>query len=198
MESMLFYWFLWGAWIIAAFLMNKGKERDILVFGILIVLILSGWTFSAGTIELNAGYLTLIFSGYVLLKNTSISNLLYYVLSDLVITILYVLIHIYLLMDPAILIIVNQWLFLSVLSLIILILVKPFYLRISTVLIGVGQGAVLKCMVFYPYEHTLGDKESFDALALTLLIIITWSGFRQFLHWLEQIFQKPSARRFTK
>ncbi|WP_143287061.1 YphA family membrane protein [Caenibacillus caldisaponilyticus] len=193
-----FYFVAWGMWIASAFLMEKGRRRTRLMFGLLLVIILSDVNIPFGTVKVNAAHLAVFAAGYGFFVGRRMLELLRLILVDLILTMLYVLIRIYLLIDPAILLVLKEWMFYLGWACVTLFLVKPFGLRLATAAVAVCQAEALMALLFYPYENDIGDATSFTALTILTVTIMGWAAFEQFAVRLQLAVSRSSQRRLLK
>ncbi|MGV3488069.1 MAG: YphA family membrane protein [Tuberibacillus sp.] len=175
MTSAIFYEFLWGLWIFAAFIMKKDVQRTWFMFGLLIFIFLAGHSIHLFVVEINTAWIALLLSAYTLYIKQPLFRVLKLVLSNLTITICYVLIRIYWLMDPAIFLVLDRWVFSLCLAGLVMAIVKTLKMRLSTAVISVCQGDWLHTLLFYPYDNVIGDVDCFNSLAVTLMMILGWT-----------------------
>jgi len=178
MISPIFYWLLWGMWVTAAFLMKKSRLRSQLIFSLLILISLAGYFINIYTFKVNIVWMALIIWGYSFYIRLPFFNGLKLMFSNLTITVCYVLIRIYWLMDPAIFLVIDQWVFSLCLTGLLMAIVNSTKLRLSTAVLGICQGDLLYSLIFYPYENALGDSDCFSTLAVSLFVIISWTYLR--------------------
>ena len=114
--------------------------------------------------------------------------------ANLSITICYVLIRIYWLLDPAIFLILDKWVFTLCLTCLVLGIVKPFWSRLSTAVIGICQGDLLLSIIFYPYDVTIGESDFFYSLTISIAVILGWSS----LHFFTQKIQASLSKQVNQ
>ena len=66
--SILFFWLLWGVWIFSTFLMGKCTMRTRLMFGILVIIIMTSFSIHLYLFEFNAAWFILLLWGYSVYK----------------------------------------------------------------------------------------------------------------------------------
>ncbi|WP_027723753.1 YphA family membrane protein [Tuberibacillus calidus] len=193
--SVLFYWIIWGFWIYCAFLMNKTTCRSRMMFGLLIIIISAGYTFSFDAVTINGAWLLLLVAGYVFYMRRPLWQVFRLCLSNMTVTIVYSLIHIYWLMDPAIFLVIDPWVFSVVLAVFTMFIVKTYHERLVTGIIGIGQGNGLLMLIFYPYENVLGNSEWLNTVAVCVLTMSIWEGLRLLSGKLQATLGKPFHER---
>jgi hypothetical protein len=196
MTSIIFYWFLWGIWIIAAFLMDKTRLRNQLMFAILVFILLSGYSVHVYPFKINMAWFGLIIWGYSKYKKLSFFRSFTLMLSNLTITVCYVLIRIYWLMDPAIFLIIHKWMFTVLLTGLLMGIVKPLGHRLSTAAIAICQGDLVLSILFYPYDTTLGESDCITAFAISFTMILAWSWSNHLAQRIQASLTKQLNQRF--
>lgn len=196
MTSLIFYWLLWGMWIVVTFLMAKGRLRSQLMFGLLILIIVTSIPIDLPIFKVNAGWMALLLWGYSFYIKRPLFTTLTLMFSNLSITLCYVLIRIYWLMDPAIFLILEKWMFTVGLTVLTMAIVKPFWLRLSTAAIGVCQGDLLQSILFYPYDKILGESDCMNALTVSFIFILGWSGIQYLTQKAQESLNKQVNQRF--
>lgn len=174
MDGIIFLWTMWSIWIIATFFMNKGHLRFFVGFFALLIITTSPFYVSFFTLKINMAFLALILLGSSLFKVDKKRQVLYYVLSTMIISMAYMLYHIYLLYDPAILLIINPWFILIGLVALNRMLVPGVQLRISTLILGMTHGEIMRVMIFSKYIHVMGTRQFLDHFAVAFSLLMGW------------------------
>ncbi|MBM7681478.1 hypothetical protein JOD43_001645 [Pullulanibacillus pueri] len=178
--------------------MRKGKERTFLNFGILLLICVSSNSFQFDGYTINWGFLMLIFCCAFPLKELSVSSLIYHIFSVMIIGMSYVLLHIYLLFDPAILLIIHPWMVVFPLLFITHFLVRSLPMRLYTTILGMGVGECLQTLVFQSFDQTFGDTSSLDAIALATGLTILFGLIGRLVNKMRVLYERQFPKRLSK
>lgn len=198
MNGAMFLWGAWGVWIFATFLLEKGRLRFWTAVWSLIIVIFSPYNIQMNSLTINISFLILILLGVSLFTVNKKREVLFYVLTSLIVSMCYVLYHIYLIYDPAIQLILKPWMFLLMIVGINRILVIPLRLRVSTLIIGLIHGEIIRVLIFIHFIHTLGTKSFLDHLSFTLSVTFIGMGFERVLQIFQELVNKQIGRKITK
>ena len=198
MEGVLFYWLFWMAWVVVTFIFRKNQLRTLLSFGLLLCIALSNSYLSFSNIKVNAGFLILLLLSSVSLKCRSLTSTLYHVLAIMTISLSYVLLHIYILFDPAILLIIHPWMLIIPILFVVHFLVRGVRMRIVTSILGVCLGECLLTLVFISFDQSFGDFASLDDIALISASTYALSVFTKWLNKLRMLYERQFPRRISK
>lgn len=170
--GLFFYWFSWMLWIFVTFFMKKNKQRTILSYLILILIIFSNIDLMIGSYQVSLSFLILLMG--CLLMYTKLSRQLYHLFIAFTIMIGYAAILLWINHTPL-------WLFIHELilipffcSLLVLMLTKSLLNRISTGIFGMLVGEIFYHLILssYGFYQSIGDLIFFDYLFVTLILLI--------------------------
>ncbi|TCP31659.1 hypothetical protein EV207_102149 [Scopulibacillus darangshiensis] len=193
MDGMIFYWVFWGVWILATFIMRKRGLRLWMAAGCLIVIIASGITLHINSYDVNAAFILMFLIGICINIGSPLIKLFYHTVVNYILMMLYFLYHCYQMYDPAIRLIVPQWLFLMVIFGTIQMLIKPFRFRLSILLSGTCMGEGLKTVIIQPKNDTIGNYNALDTLAFFILLAVGWHVLNWSLNFLQQVINKSQV-----
>lgn len=191
MEGVIFYWILWGLWIVATFVFKKGLLRYWISLGCLGVIIGSGLSFQIGRFEVNCAFIILFAVGIGLHWGKPFFECAYQVLASFIFMLLNMLYHIYIMYDPAVLLVVPHWLFLTIIFVVLQMFVVSFRSRLSVLLSGACLGEWLLTVIFNPYDRVIGDSQMLDNIAFFLVLALGWQTLIWMSQYLKKIVNKP-------
>lgn len=192
MEGIFFYWFLWMGWVVSAFFMKKEAIRTRINILILLLLVVSPYTFSLFSLSLSLPFcMLLIISLYVVSKNT-FAQILYYIISSLIITLAFVSFHLFELFDPVWLIFNRKWMLSLLIIYLTLMLCKTHLQRIITAIIGSCMGELLYFYILrnYNFPYEIGSYLFLDVIAISIGMLSLWYFFEKVASSLEVQVQK--------
>lgn len=192
MAGLFFYWFAWTSWIVATFFLAEGKKRTKTAMFILVTVALSPMTIPGPYhINISLSFLFILFYAYGELFFVARKKLLYIVVVCYAVTFSYSGFLLYTVYDPVILWSFRPFVVAIGVSLIVLLLVRPFSLRLLTAMIGVCHGEVCYQWIVRAYLGTasIGNLAFFDRLSAVLLALFAWQGYVSLTEKLEHHFR---------
>lgn len=198
MDGALFYWVAWISWVISTFFMKKTKLRLNVSACMLILLILTAHSFTIENLTINIGLLFLLLVGYVIILPKSVFKLLYFYLTTLIITLLYVSFHIFSLIDPIWLLFDAKWMLAIGLVYFVIILQTKIKDRVFVLILGTCHGEILYGLIIgqYHFPIHIGSIVFFDFLSVCFILIQSWYSFetisRNFESYIQKNFKEKS------
>lgn len=200
MEGIYFYWFLWIGWVYSTFIMAKSNLRTAISFVILLLIITGNYTLQLADYSVRVNFLLLFFISLILMSKSKGFVLLYHFLCSFIISIGFVVFHLFELFDPVWLIIDQKWMLGIILLYLVLMLVKGLYYRISIGIISICNGEILYSFIMnkFSFPVEVGDFSFLDQWAIFMVLIVLWSLVEKTALYFEGNFQKGNAGRVHK
>ncbi|GGE38639.1 hypothetical protein GCM10011391_16810 [Pullulanibacillus camelliae] len=198
LDGILFYWLSWCGWVTVFFLMKKGRERTFLAINLLMVISLSQQHITIFHEQINIAFLYVLLLAFFFLKRLTVMVLLYQMMCFMIIGMAYFLENLYLLIDPAILLLISPWMLCIPLFFICQFLAKGFRQRVSAAIIGMCLGELLYALALEPLEHRIGGPEFLDHFALTVALIAVYHSLQHALFRLKAQYTLQAQKRISK
>ncbi|MFC7391550.1 hypothetical protein [Scopulibacillus cellulosilyticus] len=198
MEGIVFYWVMWGLWIATTFIMGYRPLRFWASFTCLIAIILSNSFLHIEMIKINDTYIFFFVVGLGLLGRSSFLKLSYYFVVHLIVMMLYIIYTIYTMYEPAILLMINQWLFFIAMFFVVQLLVKPFGIRLAVIIVGLCQAEWVESLLLYPKDFVIGDYQFLDKLAFLIFMTAGWYAALRMSYLLHHALSRSSIRKFER
>ncbi|KAB2338335.1 hypothetical protein F7731_01860 [Cytobacillus depressus] len=193
MEGLTFYWFSWMFWVITTFFMKmNSKLRLFLSIWVLILIILSPYSFSSFGFEIS--YVSIILLGTLFYMISKIKRLTaaYVLISSFITMMAYVCFQLYALFDPVWIIVSRNWMLALLLVSLTLILQANKYYRVIIILLGSIQGEFLYAHILkkYSFPYLIGSVAYLDVAALSSALLCVWTGFELLASFYERYFNQ--------
>ncbi|ALC90103.1 hypothetical protein AM500_10130 [Bacillus sp. FJAT-18017] len=196
MAGLLFYLTAWCLWIYSTFFLErKSPQRLGIAIAILAVIILAPYQVQVMSLNINIGSLLLFFYSLSFLRGEKVSDIAYFYVCSLILSIAYGVIQMFFLFDPVIFFVDKDILSAFIMGILAIFLRNSLAKRFLLVLFASLQGEFLTSIVLvqfgFPYEA--GGYVFLDYTATAGLLIIFWSAFETTASILGTIF-KPIER----
>lgn len=189
MEGLLFYWFTWIFWVIATFFLKKNSFlRLSLSFWLLLLIILSPYSFVLSNYEISYASILLVFSLLIFISQIRGFKAAYVLLCSFIVMLAYVCFHLFEFFDPVWVILPRSWMLSFVLISLSLLLHSNKIYRILVILLGSIQGEFLYAFILnkYSFPHIIGSYVYLDSLSLSTALLACWSGFEYLAAFYEK------------
>ena len=180
MEGLTFYWFAWIYWVIATFFLKKDSLiRLCLSLWVLVLIIVSPYSFFLSNLEISYVSILLLGTLFVLISRFKRLKTAYILLSSFIIMIAYVCFQLFELFDPVWLIFPRKWMLAFLMIALSIILHKNRVHRLIIILFGSLQGEFLYAYIVnkYSFPHLIGSYAYLDSITLATGLLAIWSGF---------------------
>ncbi|WP_026584968.1 YphA family membrane protein [Bacillus sp. J33] len=193
MEGLIFYWVSWVAWVMATFFMDrKNKKRVKFSVWLLVVIILSPYTFSIYGVEMSVAGVFLLGTFYIFTGGLKKGHKVYFLICTFIMMMAYVSFHLFELFDPVWVIFPRKWMLAILLFYMAILLHKKRQLRLPLILLGSIQGEVLYALILrqFSFPYVIGSLAFFDIIALSAAIAAIWSAMQWIALYFETNFKQ--------
>lgn len=190
-EGIIYYWFMWAAWIVCTFMWRKGKWRTWITAFILVNIIFSNSFIAIADFQVRVNYFLFLLLGYFLLANRKITFSFF--LTSVTLTFAYSGMMLFQLYDPVWFIFGGTWIISVLVSFLSLYIGKTAYEQFAYVLIAVCQGEFLYSFILSNIYSglTVGTEQFLDITILSCTLIYIWTLYKNMIFYVEQLLQKP-------
>jgi hypothetical protein len=192
MEGIIFYWVSWIFWIMATFFLDrKNKDRAKFSAWLLLLIILSPYTFKVFNVETSTAGVFLMGTVYILASRLERLKRVYFLFCAFIMMMAYVSFHLFELFDPVWVIFSRKWMLAFLLVYMAVLLQKKRVLRLPLILLGGIQGEVLYALILeqYSFPYIIGSLAFFDIMALSASIVAAWSAMQWTASYFETNFK---------
>lgn len=181
-EKFLYYWLLWIIFIIVAFFMDTSRKRLYLLIWLLLVIICSPYDITFNKIELSVAFLMLLIGTIIFFAIESVTWYKFFVSFTLMLC--YISLLIWEKITPVWFFMPSYFLIPFLMVILILLLVRKFYDRLSVALVGVAFGQFIYelLLISYKLHDVIGDEIVFIHISL-IILFITIMNFFQFIFY---------------
>ncbi|WP_203287661.1 hypothetical protein [Metabacillus sp. cB07] len=192
MENVFYYWILWGAWIIAVFLMKKSAKRTFLSFLLLTFIITGEMTAQVYPFTVSVPFVLTLLTGYYLFSKSP--RKLYSFLSVMTMSAAYAAVHLVELFDPVWFAVDRFYVVTGLLSILANYLGKSIHERLGFLFVAIAHGDVLFYGILSRFYSGLaiGSYDYMNMAAVSLLAVCTWTGVEAAMAALNQTLQKAA------
>jgi hypothetical protein len=191
-ENVFYYWILWGAWIIAAFFLQKSIRRT-MISAVILVCIASGEMFiEVSSFSVRISFILVLCIGYYLASGCK--RRVYHFFSVMTLTSAYAGIHLFEIFDPVWFIVDRFFVIISVISILAIYLGKSMPERIGLLVLSMSQGELLFWVILGKFHDglTIGTADYLNMAAIGCFIVCAWTYLEQILASFNQQAQKSS------
>jgi hypothetical protein len=183
---------MWMGWVIATFLMEKGKRRNWIVLILLPAIIGSGFSIPFSHGYINVAFIYFVCIGFIHIVRNS-KDLLYYLLSSFLTATIYIALQLFALYDPVKLIIDKKFMLIIVISTVLILICKTQIDLFCIPLISIFIGDTVYQFLIYKLNGfvEIGSLYVLDLLASTSIILL-------FMVVLVDMFKKMRRITFKK
>ncbi|MBY0122576.1 hypothetical protein [Bacillus sp. S/N-304-OC-R1] len=189
MEGLTFYWITWIYWVISTFFMKKGSlSRFYLSLWILMLIIISPYSFSLYDFEISFASIMLLVTLFLMVSTIKSLKAAYVLLSSFIIMLAYVCFHLFELFDPVLLIFPRNWMLAILLISLTFILQANKLYRFIILILGSIQGEFLYAYILnkYSFPFLIGSYAYLDAIALSTALAAAWTSFEYLTSFYEK------------
>ncbi|UOE92356.1 hypothetical protein [Alkalihalobacillus sp. LMS39] len=196
MEGALFYWFCWMFWIGVYFFMEKGKKRTTYSILILFLLIFASLEIEVFGHSISVGFIFCLLIGYVLLTTVRLRSQLYFLVVSLIVAFAGISFQLFEIFDPVIILFDRSWMLGLLYAALVLALVSNRKKRVPVFIVGACQGELVMTNFLQTIyvEQTIGHLQFFDALFVTLFLLILWYFLEVFTEMVSKKVLEKSQR----
>ncbi|WP_141433350.1 hypothetical protein [Bacillus sp. 03113] len=198
MEGVLFYWFSWIFWVVTTFFYNKeNPNRYKFSFIILMLISLSGFTFSIGMVKVTGAVLFLLFVIYIESFKLGKRKIFLFFMHSFIIMIFFVAFHLIELYDPIWFIFNRNWMLSLFLVVLAAFLEEERHLRILVLFFGSIYGDFFYRLILknHSISYTIGSLSFLDILTMTSILFIAWNGLYSFISVIEKHFNQREGEK---
>lgn len=197
MEGILYYWIMWTAFIVSAFLWKKSTVRTIAVFFILINIASSQMFIHTQSFSAGIAYLEIWGLSFGLIAKNRYFTSFTFLLLAFAMMAGYAAIMLFQLFDPVWFIIDRFYILLILFSCLSLYFGKTFMQRLTLYLVALSQGEFLYWAVLRHFYDglSIGDQGYLDLLAAGAGVIGVWSAIEYYSHHASQYVYKKQNQR---
>ncbi|MFS0645001.1 hypothetical protein [Siminovitchia sp. 179-K 8D1 HS] len=175
MSGMIFIFFLWSAWIVSTFILNKEDPARLPIAALsLLLLIFSSVSFSVKSITVNGAAILLITGGCMVISKWPLVKKVYFFFSALTVMVGYTGFYLLELYDP-VWVLIDRRIVLSCALYIVGYLLYPasFFNRFLAIVVGSLFGEVFLGIFLsrWSMPYTVGSMEYLDILGLTTALL---------------------------
>jgi len=178
LEGFVFYWFLWSAWIVATFLMNKRSPyRLIIALHSLLVIIFTAFHWSIMNVVINLSVLWILIICMYYLKDYRFFTLLSMMTRVFIVMLSYASYLLFSLYDPVWILFDTFWLEVLLYSILSLIIFDTLLERIVGCTIGfiLGEGIFAITITKWTNSYIIGSFHLLDVLSIGILFLLIWN-----------------------
>ncbi len=197
MEGSFFYFFCWGGWIIATFVMEKNRERIVTAAFLLLLIIAASVKIPIGVFRMNGSCIVLILYGFCLLALHTTWKIIYAIISATIVGMIYATFHLIELYDPVWIAVNRMWMLSGMLVYGVILLVRERRMRIAVLFIGMVQGEWFVAFVLkkFGFHNEVGAYSFLDVLACSIGLMYSLQLLFKGFMYLEQLKQKQVRER---
>ena len=195
-DGIIFVWFAWIGWVIAAFFQNASSKRTRFIFVLLLAICLIHVTLQFFYFTVSAIWLLALATGYFLLMKYRI-NTIYAVIILLTLTAAFTAVKLFSIYDPVFTFLYTKWAVSAILLVIIHLTISGTVERCSFLILSIVHGELILGMVFkgMGFDRLIGELASLDIMAISIMSTVAWSGFVNVTIHLEKLLKKHQERR---
>ncbi|MCL6571342.1 MAG: hypothetical protein K6T88_06590 [Bacillus sp. (in: Bacteria)] len=178
MEGIIFYWICWLFWIYFTFILDKQNPYRLKLSAIvLIVLLLSNIYFMVGGYKIHTSALFLLVISYLFFAKEKRRAIIFIFICSFIISIAYVTFHLFVIFDPAWIIIKKEWMMGLCFGFLSILLQKPLKGRLIVFVSGAIQGEILFAYILSGFQITypIGAFAFLDVCSITATLLVGWS-----------------------
>lgn len=192
MEGIIFYWFMWIAWVYTTFIMEKNHHRDKLSVLILSIIFSSKAAMTIDHYQLSFPFLLMLIYSYYLTVKQKNTNIILFYFSSTTITFAYAGIMLFSIYDPVWFIIDYRLIVSLIVSIIAIFLGKSNVQRYALFIMSTCHGELLYWMVMSKFHNgiSIGNPAFLDIVVIGCFSIYIWSMYHQLIIFFEQNVQK--------
>lgn len=192
MEGIIFYWFMWIAWVYTTFIMEKNHHRDKLSVFILLIIFSSKGAMIIDHYHLSIPFLLMLTYSYYLTAKQKQTNIILYYFASTTITFAYAGIMLFSIYDPVWFIIDYRLIVSLIVSIITIYLGKSNLQRYALLIMSSCHGEFLYWLVMSKFHNgiSIGNSAFLDIVVIGCFSIYIWSMFHQLIIFFEQSAQK--------
>lgn len=188
MEGIFFYWTFWALWIVTTFFMSKNNPNRIRFSVIILISIISSSQFmSLYGIQISFVSLFFLLIVYAEVGKMPVKSMVYFLITSFILMMASVSFQLFELFDPVWIIVDRNWMFGLVLTYMTMMLQNTTYKRIISLLFGAVHGEFVYAFILKGYSISvpIGSFRFLDVLAVSLALILAWSGFEKLTRLFE-------------
>ncbi|MCM3596969.1 hypothetical protein M4D55_14450 [Metabacillus idriensis] len=193
MENVFYYWILWGAWIVAAFFLQKSIRRTLISVVILAFIAFGELFVEVSSFSIRVSFIMALCVGYYLAAGSM--RKVYHFFSVMTLTSAYAGIHLFEIFDPVWFMVDRFFVIIGVISILALYLGKSMRERLGLLILSMSQGELVFWVILGKFHDglTIGTADYLNMAAIGFFILCTWTYIEQVTASLNQQVQK-SAR----
>ncbi|WP_226666891.1 hypothetical protein [Metabacillus litoralis] len=192
MEGIIYFWFMWLAWIYITFIMEKNRYRDKMSIFILITIFSSSGEMILGEYHLSLPFLLFLILGYYLSVKQGNNNMIHYYLSSTTITFAYAGTMLFSIYDPVWFVIDYRLILSFVVSIVAIFLGKSIAQKYALFFMSICHGELLYWLVMSKFHNSIsiGNPVFLDIVVIGCFSICIWTMFQKLIIFFEQNVQK--------